>query len=179
MSHDICKAWSVMLARVESKAGHHSHHQAGADPGRGRPHLRPVRGHRQQADGPLPGRGRGRLRTPIPGPEDLAERRHRRSRRVGAAPAQGTPRGRSRRRSRHPGLASSPTPRDHAVEGHDPPDPDPARRSDPGAEEEAQVVLHPVPGRDAQRVLAVRLHPLPTHRHHGISQGRRDHHLAR
>ena len=43
MSHDIRKAWSVMLAGVESKAGHHSHHQAATLPSRGSPHLRPVR----------------------------------------------------------------------------------------------------------------------------------------
>ena len=68
MSHDICKAGSVMLTRVESKAGHHSRHQTGPDPGRGRPHLRRVRGHRQQAHGPLPSRGRRRSRRPKTSP---------------------------------------------------------------------------------------------------------------
>jgi len=47
------------------------------------------------------------------------------------------------------------------------------------AEEEARVVLHQVPGTDAERDLAVRLHPLPADRHRHAPQGRRDHFLAR
>ena len=57
----------------------------------------------------------------------------------------------------------SPPPRHHGVPGHDLPLPGQGRAGRPGAEEEAQVVLHPLPGRDAQRDLAGRLHPLPTH----------------
>ena len=51
----------------------------------------------------------------------------------------------------------------HGVPGHHRPLPDPGRPGRPGAEEEAQVLLHPLPGRDAQRDLAGRLHPLPAH----------------
>ena len=77
-------------------------------------------------------------------------------------------------------LAPGPPPRDHRVPGHHPPDPDPPRRGHPRAEEAPEVLLHPLRGRDAQRDLAVRLHPLPAHRHRRPSRHRRrDHHLAR
>ena len=58
----------------------------------------------------------------------------------------------------------APPPPGHPVAGHDQPDPDPRRLGDPGAEEAPEVLLHPLPGREAQRDLAVRLHPLPTRR---------------
>ncbi len=37
------------------------------------------------------------------------------------------------------------------------------RAGGPGAEETTEVLLHPLPGRATQPVLAIRLHPLPTH----------------
>ena len=45
----------------------------------------------------------------------------------------------------------------------DRPQPDPAGARHTGAEEAPEVVLHPLRGREAQRDLAVRLHPLPAH----------------
>ena len=77
-------------------------------------------------------------------------------------------------------LAPDPPPPDHRVPGHDPPDPDQGRCGDPGAVQATEVVLPPVRGSDAQRDLAVRLHPLPAHqRRRPARPGRRDHHLAR
>ena len=50
------------------------------------------------------------------------------------------------------------------VAGHDPPDPDPATPRSSRTRQAAPLVLHPLRGRPAQRVLAVRLHPLPARR---------------
>ena len=61
----------------------------------------------------------------------------------------------------------------HQIElspGHDQPDPGPRRHRDPRPVQATEVLLHPVRSRAAQRDLAVRLHPLPTHparRQHG------------
>ena len=50
---------------------------------------------------------------------------------------------------------------DSPLPGDDQPDPGPRRHRDPRPVQAAEVVLHPVRGRAAQRDLAVRLHPLP------------------
>ena len=57
----------------------------------------------------------------------------------------------------------SPSPPLRPVTRHDQPDPGPRRRRDPRPVQAAEIVLHPVRGRAAQRDLAVRLHPLPAH----------------
>ena len=98
---DICKVClatsarpsSVMLHRVESKAGHHSHHQAGTHPGRGRPHLRPVRSHGQPA-WPATETRVTAPSNPGPGAPGAPSDRGR-DRRSGPAPAQAAPRGRA------------------------------------------------------------------------------------
>jgi hypothetical protein len=69
---------------------------------------------------------------------------------------------RTRCRPRHHRLAPGPPPRDHRLPGHHLPLSDQGRAGRPGAEEETEVVLHPVRSGDAERVLAVRLHPLST-----------------
>ena len=71
--------------------------------------------------------------------------------------------GRPGRRRRTPSAGTCPPPPDHRVPGHDQPDPDPRRRWSPRTREATEVLLPPVRGRDAQRDLAVRLHPLPAH----------------
>ena len=54
------------------------------------------------------------------------------------------------------------------------------RTGHPRTEEEAEVLLHPLPSRPAQRVLAGRLHPLPAHPPRGPTRRRhRDPVLAR
>ena len=58
-------------------------------------------------------------------------------------------------------LAPGPPPRHDVVTGHDPPDPGPPRRGRARAGQAAPLLLHPIRGRATQRVLAVRLHPLP------------------
>ena len=67
------------------------------------------------------------------------------------------------------------------VAGHHQPDPGPRRHGDPGPVEAAEVVLHPVRSRPAERVLAVRLHPLPAHppRRPPRAPDAGDHQLAR
>ena len=60
-------------------------------------------------------------------------------------------------------LAPDPPPPDDGVESHDPPDPDRSGVVTPDPSKTTEVLLPPVRGRDAQRVLAVRLHPLPAH----------------
>ena len=117
-----------------------------------------------QADGPLPGRGRGRVRAAVP-----TARRPHRPRSTGdwstlilAAP-QRAGRRRPGRRPRHHRLAPRAPPPGHRVPVDDQPPPDPRRTRHPRAEEATQVLLHPVRSRHAQRDLAVRLHPLPTH----------------
>ena len=84
------------------------------------------------------------------------------------------------RRRGHHRLAPDPPPPGHAVAGHDQPDPGPGRCGHPGPVEAAEVLLHPVRGRAAERVLAVRLHPLPADPTATAARHRlRDHHLAR
>ncbi len=154
-----------MLGHVEGPAGPHRPVRRAPDPRRGRRPVRRAPGLGLQAQGPLRGRGRGRLRAPIAAPEDLTER---------DSPAdlvdlvlrfrKELDRGRPGRRPRHHRLAPRPPPPDHRVPGDDQPDPDPRRPGHPGAEEATEVLLHPLRGRDAQRDLAVRLHPLPAHR---------------
>ncbi len=54
-------------------------------------------------------------------------------------------------------------PRTPGRSGHDQPPPDPRRAGDPRAKKRPEVLLHPLRGRDAERDLAVGLHPLPAH----------------
>ena len=70
--------------------------------------------------------------------------------------------------------------RHDGVASHHQPHPDPRRHRHPGPHEATEVLLHPVRSRDAQRDLAVRLHPLPTHQTRRPPRRRhRDHQLAR
>ncbi len=133
-----------------------------------------VRAHR-----PLPGGGRSRVRAPIPPAQTVTD---------ATAPAtvelvlrlRKDYRARPRRRPGHHRLAPG---HHHDIT---------VSRStihriltapasvDPGAEEAAEVVLHPVRGRATERDLAVRLHPLPPHPPRAAPWRRhRDHHLAR
>ena len=60
-------------------------------------------------------------------------------------------------------VAPGPPSRPHRVAGHCPPDPGPPWCGGPGSGQAAQVLVSALRSRDAQRVLAVRLHPLPPH----------------
>src|SRR3954451_2094553 len=83
-------------------------------------------------------------------------------------------------RPRHHQVASGASPLGCGVQGDDLALPDQGRAGGAGAEEEAEVVLHPVPSRDAQRDLAGRLHPLPTPSpRRSPRRGHRDPDLAR
>ncbi len=108
-------------------------------------------------------------RSRVPRPH---QPRPHRDRGTGPAAAQATHPGRPRRRPRHHRLAPEPTTTRSRVSratihriltrhgaGH------------PRAEEETEVLLHPLRSRHAQPDLAVRLHPLPTHRHRPVRQG--------
>ena len=113
-------------------------------------------------------------------PHDLPGRDRGQHRRADPPAAQGTHRGRPGRRPGHHRLAPEPPPPGHGVGIDHQPDPDPRRPGHPRAEEATEVLLHPVRGRDAQRVLAVRLHPLPPHpARRPTRRRRRDHQLAR
>ena len=110
-------------------------------------------------------RGRGRVRAAIPRPENLTERHP--ARRPSSWCCE------LRKELGEAGLdAGADTIGWHlqhhhhttAVAGHDQPDPGPGRRRHPGPVETTEVLLPPVRSRPAQRDLAVRLHPLPTHR---------------
>ena len=189
MSHDIGDTMSQdignthatsMLGHVESPPGHHRPVRRAPDPRRGRRPLRRAPRLGLQAQGPLRGRGRDRPRAPLPAPQtspgatppetvELVLRLRKELLEAGHDAGPDTLR-----------LAPDPAPPGHPVPSHRPPHPDPPRRDHPRTEEATQVLLHPVRGRDAERDLAVRLHPLPAHptRRHPRHR-RRDHHLAR
>ena len=127
--------------------------------------------YRAEGEAAFEPRSRARKTTPTATPPATVE--------LIAAAAEAARRGRPGRRRRHDRVAPEPPPRPAAVPGHGPPDPDPRRRRHPRAAEATQELLHPLPGRPAERDLAVRLHPLPAHRPDGSPARRRDHHLAR
>jgi hypothetical protein len=81
---------------------------------------------------------------------------------AGAGAAQAAHRGGPGCRCGHDRVAPAAPPRHRAVTGHDPPDPDPGRRGDTGPGQAAARVVPAVRRRAAERVLAVRLHPLPS-----------------
>jgi hypothetical protein len=116
-----------------------------------------------RAPRPLQGRGRGRLRVPLPTPPQRPDHDPDRDRRPDPRVPGETDHRRPGRRGRHHRLAPRAPPRRDRLASHDLALPQSARASDPGAEEETQVLLHPLPGRhDAQPDLAERFHPLPT-----------------
>ena len=167
------------LRGVETSPCHHRR-PCRSVPVRGRPYLRGLPGLDQPPPGPLPRGGRGGLRTPFTRPEDQPRRhtvRDGRARRAAAQTARGV---RSGRRRGHHRMASATSAQDHAVASHDQPDPGPLRRRHSRPVQAAQELLHPVRSRAAERNLAVRLHPLPTHQtRRSPRHRRRGHHLAR
>jgi hypothetical protein len=168
-----------MLGGVETSSCHHRR-PCRSIPVRGRPYLRGLSGLDQPPHGPLPRRGRSRLRTTLARPEDQPRRHRTGHGRPRPTTTQTARRVRPGRRRGHHRLAPDPPPRRDPVARDDQPDPGPPRHRDPRPVQTAQVVLHPVRSRAAQRDLAVRLHPLPAHlpRRHS-RRGHRDHHLAR
>ena len=143
-----------------SPPGHHRRRPPEPSPGRGRSSLRGVRGLGQQAPSPLPRQGEAafepRSRRPkttpgaLPGGTvDLIARLRK------ELTEQGLDAGRGHHR-----LAPAPPPRPHRVAGQHQPVPARRRAGRPGTQQAPEVVLHPVPGRAAQPVLAVRLHPM-------------------
>jgi hypothetical protein len=120
----------------------------------------------QQAPGPVPRGGRGGVRAAVPRPSVEPGRDPASERRAGLAAAQGAHRGGSGCWCRHDRLAPGPPPRHDTVPRDHQPDPGPGRRGHPGTREAPEEQLPAVRGRAAQRVLAVRLHPLPARRRH-------------
>ncbi len=152
MSHDI-RDTAPASGHVEGTSGHHRRHHREAIRRRGRLELRRVPLLDLRTPGPLPSRGRRRVRTPVPG----ARRPHRAQPRTRPSSWSCG----SARNSSRPATTPARTPlvwhlaqhhQHHRVASHHAPDPDPPRRDHPGAEEAPEVVLHPLPGRDAQRV---------------------------
>jgi leucine-zipper of insertion element IS481 len=93
--------------------------------------------------------------------------------------AQGTGRAGPGRRAAHDLLAPAAPSPDRRVAGDSQPAPRPPGISYPGPEETSPVVVPAVRGRAAERVLAVRLHPLPAEQARRQSRRRyRDHLLA-
>lgn len=69
-----------------------------------------------------------------------------------------------RRRMRHDRVAPRTPPPDTGLDLDDPPLPHRSRRDHPEPQEATEIVLHPLPSRSSQRVLAIRLHPLAPRR---------------
>jgi hypothetical protein len=159
--------WPAAWPDVEGAPGHHRCHRRGAEPGGGGPPVRGLPGLDQPAADPVPGRGRISVRAAVPQAEDLPERRRPGHRRADRAAAQGPGRAGPGRRAAYHRLAPGAPPRPAGVGGHRQPYPVAAGTGNSRPGQAAEVVLHPVPGRLAERVLAVRLHPLPAGRRHG------------
>jgi hypothetical protein len=156
------RAWSLPLSPLKGW------------PGGGGPAVRGLPGLDQPAAGPLPGRGRGGVRAAVPAAEDLSERDQSWHRGADHPAAQGAGRAGPGRRAAHHRLAPGPPSSGHGVGGHRQPLPHPGRAGHPATREAADVVLLALPGRPAERVLAVGLHPLPA----GRRRGHRDLDLA-
>jgi hypothetical protein len=149
---------------VEGQARHHRRHCREAPGQRGRAVLRDRPVPDLRAAGPLPGRRRGGVRAAVPAAEDLSVRDQRRRGRPDRAAGQGPGRaGPGRRAAGHRLAPGAPAP-GHGLPGDGQPLPGPGRAGHPGPGYAAEVVRHPVRGRHAGRVPAVRLHPLPTRR---------------
>ena len=127
---------------------------------RSRRHLRRLQVLDLSTPGPLSPRGRGCVRAPSATTQDRPDRDTGRDRRPHHRATRETHRDRSGRGPGHDPLAPRTPARHHRLPGHHRPLPGQDRAGHPGAEEEAQVLLHPLPGRNAQRNLAGRLHPL-------------------
>jgi hypothetical protein len=160
---------------VESQAGHHRRHCREAPGQRGRAGLRGRSLLGLHAAGPLPGRGRGSVRAAVPAAEDLPGRDQQRGGRPDHPAAQGTGRAGPGRRAADHRLAPGAPPPAQRVGCDRQQVPEPGRTGHPQPGQAAEVVLHPVRGRHAERALAVRLHPPPARRRHG----HRDPDLAR
>ncbi|MEI2651565.1 MAG: integrase core domain-containing protein [Microthrixaceae bacterium] len=65
---------------------------------------------------------------------------------------------------RHDRVAPRTPPPDTGLDLDDPPLPHRSRRDHPEPQEATEIVLHPLPSRSSQRVLAIRLHPLAPRR---------------
>ena len=128
-----------------------------------------------RAAGPLPGRGRGGVRAAVAAAEDLTVGDQPGHRGADRAAAQGPGRAGPGRRAAHHRLAPGAPSPDPGLGGDRQPLPGPRRTGHPRPREAAEVVLPAVRRRAAQRVLAVRLHPLPARRR----RGHRDPDLAR
>ena len=154
-----------MLGHVESQAGHHRRHPRGPHPGRGRraPTASPRAGSPSSSPATTP-----RARPPSsPDPDDPRPHRAPSTRRTVDLILQLREQLADRRpgrRPRHHRLAPGQHHHGAGLEVDHQPPPGPRRAGDPRTEEETQVLLHPVRSHDAQRDLAVRLHPLPAHR---------------
>ena len=113
-------------------------------------------------------------------PEELTDRDADRDRGADPRATQEADRRRPGRRPGHHRVAPRAPPPDRRCPGRRSRDPEPSRPGGPGADEEAQVLLHPLRRRAAQRDLAVRLHPLPAHPpRRSTRRGLRDPDLAR
>jgi hypothetical protein len=164
VSQDIRMGWPAGSVDVEGALSYHRCHHRGPVPGRGGPGVRGVSGLGVEAGGPVPGRGRGRVRAAVPAAEDLTERDQRPGRRSDRAAAQGPGRAGPGRRAGDHLLAPGTPPPAHGVTGDHQPVPDPARAGHARAAQTPALVLPAVRRRTAQRMLAIRLHPLPSRR---------------
>ena len=154
-----------VATHLQGPPGHHSPVRRQAEPRRGRRPLRRAPRLGLQAQGPLRGRGRDRLRAPLPKTQDLPLRLNARGRRPHRPDPQGAHRRRAGRRPRDHRLAPRAPPRTPSGQIDHQPPPDPIRAGHPRAQETTEVLIHPLRGIPAQRDLAIRLHPLPTHQH--------------
>ncbi len=167
VSQDIQDRQARPCGHVESQACHHRCHRREAPGRRGRPHLRggPVVG--VCAAGPPPCRGRGGVRAAVTAAGNLPEYAGRYGRRPDHHAAEGPGRAGPGRRPAHHLLAPGTPPPDPGLARHHQPLPVPGRPGHPRAAQTAEVLLPAVRRRAAQRVLAVRLHPLPARRRSG------------
>jgi hypothetical protein len=167
--------WPAVCSDVEGTPCHHRCHRRGAESGGDSPPVRGLPGLDQPAAGPVPGRGRGGVRAAVAAAEGLTERDRTGHRGPNRAASEGAVRAGPGRRAADHRLAPGALPRHHGVGGDRQPVPDPGRAGHPRPVQAAGIVLHQIPGRHAQRVLAIGLHPL------GFSrwQRRRDPQLAR
>ena len=159
----------MTLAGVQSPSGHHCCRRGGPPARRGRRDLRrrPVVGLRARR--PLPRRGRRGVRTTITASEDAHRPRPiRRDRRADRRAPRRTspPRVSTRAATRSAGISSTTTASASRAATIAPTSSPAPVSIAPAPKKRPRVVLHPFRSRTTQRVLAVRLHPLPTRRRH-------------